>query len=64
MCSITGKGAEHLAVMLKTNQSLTLLGLPDNRVGDRGVQSLANVLAGHNTDLQYLYFHKNNSVTD
>jgi Ran GTPase-activating protein (RanGAP) involved in mRNA processing and transport len=62
--NISDSGTQHLAEILKTNQSLTLLNLADNRIGNRGVQSLFNVLSQYNTTLQWLYLHKNNSIRD
>lgn len=51
---------QHLAEMLKTNQSLTTLGL----AGIRDVQSWIKVVSEHNTTLQRLYLHQNNFISD
>ncbi len=61
---ISDVGAQHLAEMLKTNQTITRLWLFHNEIGDRGVQALADVLAHENKSLQWLDLRLNKSVTD
>jgi hypothetical protein len=61
---ITDEGAGYLAEMLKTNKTLTSLGLGENDISNRGVQLLANALSQHNNTLQELYLLKNKVVSD
>jgi Ran GTPase-activating protein (RanGAP) involved in mRNA processing and transport len=61
---ITDEGAQHLADMLKTNQSLTQLWLGFNKITDQGVEILTNALAHQNQTLHVLSLSWNKLVTD
>jgi plasmid maintenance system antidote protein VapI len=61
---ITDDGAEHLAEMLKTNQTLIHLYLRNNKIGDRGIQALANTLAYPNKTLEELVLDQNKMISD
>jgi Ran GTPase-activating protein (RanGAP) involved in mRNA processing and transport len=62
--NITDEGAEYLAEMLKTNKTITLLGLGFNEIGDHGVELLANALTYSNETLQWLYLSSNKLIND
>ncbi|CAF1242093.1 unnamed protein product [Adineta steineri] len=62
-------GIEYLVRLLQENHSLTILSLPYTNITDRGVQLLANVLSGIDTDLSCSPLEKldisfNKSITD
>jgi len=61
---VTDEGAKHLAEMLKTNKTVTSLGLGENFIGDRGLQALVDVLNRQNNNLQELYVPKNRTISD
>jgi Ran GTPase-activating protein (RanGAP) involved in mRNA processing and transport len=61
---ITDEGAKYIAEMLKTNATLQRLLLGNNKISDRGVDVLANVLTHHNTTLISLCFPQNKLVSD
>ena len=50
--------------MLKTNRTFTHLYLPNNQLGDRAAQILANTLPHHNSSLAYLSLVSNKSIND
>ncbi|CAF1208538.1 unnamed protein product [Adineta steineri] len=60
---IGNEGAQYLANMLKTNETLTDLWLSYNKIGDQGVQYFADVLASKNRTLMQLYLNGNKSIT-
>jgi len=62
--NITDEGAEYLADMLKTNKTLTLLGLSFNQISDRGVCSLASAITCYNETIQWLHLASNKLITD
>jgi len=62
--NITDEGAEYLAEMLKTNQTLIHLYLRNNKIGDRGIQALANILAYPNKTLEELVLDQNKMISD
>ena len=58
--SIGNEGCVALATALTTNQSLTVLDLRRNLIGDEGARALADALGGgHNDTLQQLDVHHN-----
>ena len=59
---ITDKGAEYLSEMLKTNTTLTQLGLSNNEITDLGVIHIANSLTHENTTLKELYLWGNKLI--
>jgi Ran GTPase-activating protein (RanGAP) involved in mRNA processing and transport len=61
---MTDLGVKYLTKMLKTNETLTLLGLSNNAISDKGVQLLSKVLKSPNTTLQWVILSENNSITD
>jgi Ran GTPase-activating protein (RanGAP) involved in mRNA processing and transport len=62
--NITDEGAEYLAEMLKTNKTITLLGLAFNGISDRGVRLLANAITNYNKTLDWLHLSSNKFITD
>jgi Ran GTPase-activating protein (RanGAP) involved in mRNA processing and transport len=62
--SITDEGAQYLSEMLKMNSRLTYLRLSKNKIGNQGVQLLANALAQHSTSLKELSLSMNCSMSD
>ena len=62
--TVTDEGVHYLSEMLKINSTLVCLKLSENKIGNRGVQLLADALAGHNTNLQELYLSNNHLVSD
>ncbi|CAF0913408.1 unnamed protein product [Adineta ricciae] len=61
---ITCQGAEYLAQMLITNQTLKGLWLSQNSIDDRGIQTLATVLQCQNRTLQGLSLGWNKQIND
>ncbi|CAF0924649.1 unnamed protein product [Adineta steineri] len=61
---IRNEGAQYLANMLKTNETLTDLWLSYNKIGDQGVQYFADVLASKNRTLMQLYLNGNKLISD
>lgn len=61
---ISDEGAIDLAEMLATNTSLLELSLNGNRIGNYGMNSLANALAHSNTHLELLNMSANKDVSD
>ncbi|CAF5148770.1 unnamed protein product, partial [Rotaria sp. Silwood1] len=51
--------AAYLAIMLKTNKSITGLWLSNNRIGYHGVEMLALALTYYNTTLKHLDLENN-----
>ena len=60
---ISNEGALILAEMLKTNTTLTVLRLDNNRIGDDGVHFLSNALIHSNKTLQKLSLKRNKLIT-
>ena len=58
------RSIESISAMLKTNQSLIILGLQENRFSDRSLQHLSQVLQHENQTLEQLFLHSNPSITD
>jgi Ran GTPase-activating protein (RanGAP) involved in mRNA processing and transport len=50
--------------MIKKNRTLSMLGLALNKIGDQGVQMLANALAQQSTSLEILALDRNKLVGD
>lgn len=61
---ITDLGVQYLVEMLKINQSLVYLSLSFNKIGNQGVQLLANTLTRHNHRLKELYLNGNQLIND
>jgi Ran GTPase-activating protein (RanGAP) involved in mRNA processing and transport len=62
--NIGDEGANYLTEVLKVKRTLNQLYLNDNRISDRGVQLLANALCDPATELQKLYLHNNQLISD
>jgi Ran GTPase-activating protein (RanGAP) involved in mRNA processing and transport len=62
--NITDEGAEYLAEMLKTNKTLSLLGLNSNQISDWGVHLLTSAITCYNETIQRLYLASNTLITD
>lgn len=60
---ISNEGALLLANILQTNQTLTVLWLDSNRIGNEGVHYLSNALIRHNRTLQDLSLKNNRFIT-
>jgi hypothetical protein len=50
--------------MLQTNRTLTWLWLPNNNIGDQGVEFLTNILADDNISLEWLFLDSNKGIND
>ena len=61
---ITDDGAGHLAEILEGNEKLTHICLDTNKIGNQGVDMLADVLTHRNTSLEQLYLNGNTLVND
>lgn len=61
---ITDDGVKFLTEILKKNNTLIELWLPRNKISDKGVQMLSDVLVHHDRSLQRLSLDLNKSITD
>jgi len=61
---ITNVGAKHLAEMMKTNQTLTVLYISANQIGNEGIQILSNAIQYYNKTLIELDFCTNELIND
>ena len=61
---ITDQGARSLANMLKTNKTLENLSLNGNRLSEKGMQSLVEVLIDQNRTLQELHLSDNQLTSE
>jgi Ran GTPase-activating protein (RanGAP) involved in mRNA processing and transport len=61
---ISDEGARYLAEMLTTNTNLLQLSLNHNRIGNYGMNLLANALAHDNTRLELLDLSANTDISD
>ena len=62
--SIGDEGAQYLAMIIKTNTTLTDLWLSSNKISNVGAQALATVLTTNNQTLLQLYLNHNPSIDD
>lgn len=61
---ITDTGAEYLSQVLRTNQTLQILTLPQNQIGNRGIELLMDALTRSNRGLRTLNVSLNTLVGD
>ena len=62
-CGITDRGAQYLSDMLRAKQTLTVLGLEDNDIGNKGVALLVYGLES-NKRLRRLLLARNKAISD
>ncbi|CAF3499030.1 unnamed protein product [Rotaria sp. Silwood1] len=61
---ITDQGLIYLSDMLKTNETLIVLGLQDNNITDKAIQYLCQVIQSDNKTIEEITLYSNKLITD
>ncbi|CAF3549624.1 unnamed protein product [Rotaria sp. Silwood1] len=61
---ITDQGLIYLSDMLKTNETLIVLGLQDNNITDKAIQYLCQVIQSDNKTIEEISLYSNKLITD